>query len=150
MQYSTVPPWLPREAKPLIDALTGVPGGLFPTHGSEVVTLTAGVQKPFSKRLPLWESYRERVSPSQPLSSKNLAHFFWKVNPPQGKNRGRKGKSLVETGRLGGHKSKVTDFYKRLHNATAYVNICNLLTQHIAKSDDLRPISCMVVDIIYA
>ena len=48
-KYSTVPPWLRRSAPPLIDALTGAPGGAFLPHGSEVVSHPAGVQPPCTK-----------------------------------------------------------------------------------------------------
>lgn len=47
------------------------------------------------------------------------------------------------------HNRLVTDFYKRLHNAAAYVNKCNFLTQDIAKSDGRRRISSSWVYIIY-
>ena len=40
-KYSTVPPWL-QLALPLIDALTGAPGGAFPVRSSEVVAAGQG------------------------------------------------------------------------------------------------------------
>ena len=43
-KYSTVPPWL-LLAKPLIDALTGAPGGAFLPRSSEVVSLPGRVTK---------------------------------------------------------------------------------------------------------
>ena len=70
-KYSTVPPWLLPE-EPLIDALTGAPVQPFPADGSEVVSFPAGVQKPCTKRLPLWESFREHMSSSQLLSKEAL------------------------------------------------------------------------------
>ena len=42
-------PGCPAYAEPLIDAVTGAPGGTFPTRGSEVVTPAAGVRMPFTK-----------------------------------------------------------------------------------------------------
>ena len=52
----------------LIDALTGAPVQPFPADSSEVVSLPAGVRKPCTKWHPLWESYRGRMSSSQPFT----------------------------------------------------------------------------------
>lgn len=60
---------------PLIDALTGAPGRAFLPCGSEVVSSPAGVRMPHTKRHPLWESYRGRVSSSQPFIQVNLSYF---------------------------------------------------------------------------
>ena len=46
--------------------------------------------------LPLWESFRECVSPSQPLTRENLAYFFGKVNPLGEKCPVGEGKVLAE------------------------------------------------------
>ena len=79
--YSTVPPWLRWDPPPLIDALTGVPGRLFPTCGSGVVSLGGGNRCLSPQGHPLWESHRERVSPSQLLLTENLSQFRDVVNP---------------------------------------------------------------------
>ena len=50
-KYSTVPPWL-RQMPSLIDALTGAPGGPFPTFGSEVVSVFAVLRLPCTKVAP--------------------------------------------------------------------------------------------------
>ena len=57
----------------LIGTLTGAPVRPFPTGGSEVVSIQAGVQMPFTIRHPLWESYRDCVSSSQLFTDKNLS-----------------------------------------------------------------------------
>lgn len=127
----------------LIAAVTGAPGRPFPTCGSEVVTRTAGVRKPFSKMASsLGILPRTHIFVSA-FARKNLAYFFSKVNPQKGKKLCRRGKKFVESGEGSKHNALVTEFYKRLHNPTTYVNKCNFLTQDIAKSDGLRPISCI-------
>ena len=126
----------------LIDAVTGAPDGPFPASGSEAVSSTAGVQKPCSKMassLGILPETRVFVA----ADSKNLAHFFLKVNPPAGKNLCQMVEKCVEIRPWSCHNTQVTAFYKRLHNPTAYVNICNFLTQDIAEYDDARPISCI-------
>ena len=66
-QYSTVPPWLPCTAEPLIDAVTGAPGRPFPACGSEVVTLAAGVRVSFTNAASSLGILPERVSSSKPF-----------------------------------------------------------------------------------
>ena len=63
----------------LIDAVTGAPGRAFLPCGSEVVSIQAGIQMPFTMRHPLWESYRECVSSSQLLLIK-IYHNFLKMS----------------------------------------------------------------------
>lgn len=126
-------PGCSEKTEPLIDALTGAPGRLFPTCGSEVVSFGAGKQKPFTMWLPLWESYRERVSSSQLFTTKNLAHFFWKVNPFGRERRCRRPKVWVENRARIVHNAEVTKNVIKLHNSTPYVNSCNLSTPDIVE-----------------
>ena len=55
---------------PLIGTITGAPGRLFPTCGSEVVSPPTVLQNPFTKWIPLWVAFRKCVSSSQLLWSK--------------------------------------------------------------------------------
>lgn len=83
------------------------------------------------------------------LDREKIAHFFPKVNPlVLGKSRSKMG-FCRRRKNAGAHNGLVTDFYKRLHNVTAYVNKCNFLTRDIAKSDGRRRISWSWVYIIF-
>jgi hypothetical protein len=84
-KYSTVPPWL-QLSLPLIDALTGAPGMAFPhIRLRSGIANGRGTDALHQRWHPLWESYRTRVSSSQPVTRKNLAQNRKFVNP-QAKN----------------------------------------------------------------
>ena len=83
-KYSTVPPWL-RLAPSLIDAITGAPGRLFPTCGSEVVSSPAGLQSLFTNRL-LSEHLSGAACLRRSLYGENIAQTRPKVNPCGGKS----------------------------------------------------------------
>ncbi|MBQ3146751.1 MAG: hypothetical protein IJB91_03375 [Oscillospiraceae bacterium] len=78
-KYSTVPPWL-QLVLPLIDALTGAPGGVFPPRGSKAVSFPASLQSLAPTGFSLGKS-QEGVSFSQPLTGVNLSYQRKKVNP---------------------------------------------------------------------
>ena len=94
-KYSTVPPWL-RPQPSLIGTVTGAPVRPFPTGGSEVVSIRAGVQMPFTLRHPLWESYRDRMSSSQ-LFTFQTYHKFSEKSMLNWKNSFWGPKSVVIT-----------------------------------------------------
>ncbi len=60
---------------PLIDAVTGAPDGPFPTRGSEVVSIPAGVQKPCSKVAPSLRILPGRRVFLTAFVTDNLAHL---------------------------------------------------------------------------
>ena len=110
--YSTVPPWL-RPGPSLIDALTGAPGMAFPP-----IRLGSGIASgrdtgPFQHTGPSLGIFPETRVFVAAFVSKNLAHFFWKVNPPEGKKLCRKRTNGVATGTVGGHNLPETKSYKR-------------------------------------
>ena len=130
MQYSTVPPWL-RLLPSLIDALTGAPGRAFLPCGSEVVSLTAGLQMPCTIWHPLWVSACQRMSSSLLLSKKKYHKFFRKSMVFQESGTCQKRKSSVEiTFRLV-HNAETTKTGKKNHKMMNYVNICNFSTPYI-------------------
>ena len=141
--YSTVPPWLLCKTKPLIDALTGAPGGPFPVRGSEVVSARPGnrsLSAPWASSLRIFSG---DMSSSLPLINEKIAHFLRKV---KGKSKGRHRRR----GKLpsGQHNTLETEKHRRLHKSTPYVNKCNFLTQDIGGFLPGTSISCVAVDII--
>jgi len=57
------------------------PAWHFRQRGSEVVSLTAGTQDPFTKRIPLWGPFRNACLHQSLFLFENLAQFGRKVNP---------------------------------------------------------------------
>ena len=121
--YSTVPPWLCKAA-PLIDALTGVPGKPFPTHGSEVVMRCRGAEpsQQTGSSLGILQSIG---SSSKPLTKENIPQKKRTVNPRKMRKMACcKGKRLQKWFTIIG---KMGTFSQWLHNSSNYVNKCNNL-----------------------
>ena len=83
-KYSTVPPWLPCMAEPLIDAITGAPGVAFPP-----TRLGSGIDGgrgsgAFQRRGSLSGDLTGIACLRHSLYRCNLAHLRRKVNPKPG------------------------------------------------------------------
>ena len=85
--YSTVPPWLQCWALPLIDALTGAPGRLFPTCSSEVVWYIGRGAEPSQQTGSSLGFFPGTGSSSQLFHIERIYHIFpGKSIPTPGKN----------------------------------------------------------------
>ena len=71
-------------SSPLIGTVTGAPGRLFPTCGSEVVSQSAVLQDHCTKQIPLWVTFRMCVSSSQPLWRKCSIKIAFCQSPGRG------------------------------------------------------------------
>ena len=110
--YSTVPPWLQCWALPLIDALTGAPGRLFPTCSSEVVWYIGRGAEPSQQTGSSLGFFPGTGSSSRLFHMERIYHIFsGKSIPTQGKNTLPERRSLHCRNRRGKHKKGLHNHY---------------------------------------